>query len=322
MLNTPWTESPFFKSLLSKRPHLSQEEQSQASFFHENGYLILKGAVDERLIDAVRNDLETKLKTNFTPGNPRVAQQWKFSDNIKELACNDTVLAKLKMLYEREPIPFQTLNFSHGSKQKPHSDTIHFSSFPERYMCAAWVALEDMDEENGTVVYYPGSHKLPLYDYADISKEFSPLNNLPEKFYAHHYEPFISKLMEAHGFVPKKLIIKKGDILIWSANLIHGGLPVIDQSRTRWSQVTHYFFEDCLYYTPQNSNRPGGEWFLRRIQNIKTGELLDGSYNGYKVNRKVLPGPKHLISDYATKDWRDLLFFFTKAYYKLFKRPF
>ena len=32
---------------------------------------------------------------------------------------------------------------------------------PEGFMCGVWVALEDMDMENGPLVYYPGSHKLP-----------------------------------------------------------------------------------------------------------------------------------------------------------------
>ena len=32
---------------------------------------------------------------------------------------------------------------------------------PEGFMCGVWVALEDMDMDNGPLVYYPGSHQLP-----------------------------------------------------------------------------------------------------------------------------------------------------------------
>jgi ectoine hydroxylase-related dioxygenase (phytanoyl-CoA dioxygenase family) len=28
-------------------------------------------------------------------------------------------------------------------------------------MCGVWIALEDVDERNGPLVYLPGSHKLP-----------------------------------------------------------------------------------------------------------------------------------------------------------------
>ena len=45
-------------------------------------------------------------------------------------------------------------------------------------------------------------------------------------------------------------LIKKGQALIWSANLLHGGSPAKDPNRTRKSQVTHFFFEGTRYYTP------------------------------------------------------------------------
>jgi len=31
---------------------------------------------------------------------------------------------------------------------------------------------------------------------------------------------------------------------------LHGGTVQTDRSLTRHSQVTHYFFEGCTYYTP------------------------------------------------------------------------
>ena len=30
-------------------------------------------------------------------------------------------------------------------------------------MCGVWTALEDIDEECGPLIYYPGSHKWPIY---------------------------------------------------------------------------------------------------------------------------------------------------------------
>lgn len=319
-LNIPWVESPFFNTYLKEKTHLDQQQKENATFYHKNGFLIIKNAIAEELVDAIRRELEGHLSNYFTPGDPRVMNLWKHSDSIKTLAGHKSIIDTLQMLYDRKPIPFQTLNFSHGSQQNPHSDTIHFSSSPQRFMCAAWVALEDMDEDNGTVVYYPGSHKLPLFDYSDISVTFNPVDSFPDDFYVTHYEPFIQKLMDAYNFEGKNLIVNKGDVLIWSANLIHGGLPVKDPSRTRWSQVTHYYFEDCLYYTPQLSNKPAGEWFLRKIQNITTGESTWGSYNGQQVKRKVVPGHRYIVSKYAPYNWRDFLFIFTRLYHRIFNK--
>ena len=56
-------------------------------------------------------------------------------------------------------------------------------------------------------------------------------------------------------------ILKKGQALIWSANLLHGGGEHRDKTRTRHSQVTHYYFEGCQYYMPLESY--GGYRHLR-----------------------------------------------------------
>ena len=78
------------------------------------------------------------------------------------------MIAVLRSLYGREPLPFQNLNFSVGSEQKTHSDTIHFNSRPAGYMCGVWVALEDVDASNGPVMYYPGSQAWTELTLPDI----------------------------------------------------------------------------------------------------------------------------------------------------------
>ena len=42
--------------------------------------------------------------------------------------------------------------------------------------------------------------------------------------------------------------IKKGDVLIWHANLMHGGNKHVDKSKTRKSMVFHYFSENVVSY--------------------------------------------------------------------------
>ena len=38
--------------------------------------------------------------------------------------------------------------------------------------------------------------------------------------------------------------MKRGEIAVWSASLIHGGSPIIDANRTRLSMTAHYFTTD------------------------------------------------------------------------------
>ena len=61
------------------------------------------------------------------------------SKEVKEIACHPEILIALKILFGRDPFPFQTLNFPYGSRQHFHSDACHFSSEPKGFMCGIWV---------------------------------------------------------------------------------------------------------------------------------------------------------------------------------------
>lgn len=314
--NLPWIESPFFEEELKQR-NLSDELRQRAIEYNREGFLILRDAFDPDFLDQTVVELNA-LQNHFSYDEPRAGDLWTTNNGVRQIATNPKVLDLLNSLYGRDAVPFQTLNFKYGSRQKAHSDTIHFSSFPERYMCAVWVAMEDMDEENGPVTYYPKSHKLPIYSYQDMSEAFRPASDLPETFYSDAYQSFIQKLIEAHGFEEKQLTIKKGDALLWSANLLHGGSPIKNTDRTRWSQVTHYYFENCIYYTPQWSNPLCGEWFLREIRDIRTGKKYWGNYNGKELSKKAALDYRYFVSPKLSKGWNDVRFLSKKLYDRFF----
>ena len=71
-------------------------------------------------------------------------------------------------LFGRKVLALQHLNFPIGTQQPAHFDTMAFQSDPPNYMCGVWVALEDMDMDNGPLIYYPGSYKLrPTWEEID-----------------------------------------------------------------------------------------------------------------------------------------------------------
>ncbi len=319
-LNIPWVHSPFFEEELAKRK-LSAELEGYARQYHQQGFLHLKNFISEEDVDGLVASLEAKDGGDFSWEDPREQNLWKKNQSVKKLAILPTIIELLTTLYGRAPIPFQTLNFKYGSRQKPHADTIHFDSMPDGFMCGAWAALEDTNTENGTLFYYPGSHRLPKIDYTDFQKKFnSNMVSNAHSDYVQFYEPLISKHMQAYSVEPTVLEAKKGDVLIWAANLVHGGMPMQNKARTRWSQVTHYYFEDCLYYTPQLSNKVAGEWFLRKIENISTGKQTWGTYNGKSVKRKRAGQYKFIVSDAAPYNWRDARYQLERVYHKFFKK--
>lgn len=300
-MNTPWVEAPFFKELLETKK-LTVNEKKIAQEYHDNGFVLIPNLFDESLIDLVRQESErafdktVKLKTYRD--DTRVQDLWRASKPVKNLSCTPSLLSVLEMLYGREAIPFQTLNFRVGSQQRAHSDTIHFSSLPARYMCGVWVALEEITAENGPVFYYPGSHRLPEYNFSHIWSEPKDPDYSDYKF----YEDFIEKVVTQYGFEKKAFHAKKGDALIWSSNIIHGGSKVEKAGSTRWSQVTHYYFADCIYYTPMVSNMITNELFLRtKLVNMRTNKKASQSYNGQPLSYIKTGENKYILTNRIEK---------------------
>mgnify|MGYP006074760149 FL=1 len=201
------------------------------------------------MLDSIKEKLQPLYPEDYqqNPTLPaRIQDGWKTVDEVRQLARNANIAAALQQLLGRQSLPFQTLNFPIGTRQFTHSDTIHFNSIPSNFMVGVWVALEDVDEDNGPLLYYPGSHKLHEYSMDDFDLE-------PGYHNYHKYEEHIAQLVEKEKLEGEYGVIKKGDALIWHANLLHGGAPQKDLARSRHSQVTHYYFADCKYYTPMNS---------------------------------------------------------------------
>jgi ectoine hydroxylase-related dioxygenase (phytanoyl-CoA dioxygenase family) len=150
-------------------------------------------------------------------------------------------------------LPFQTINFLKGSEQHAHSDWIHMSTFPKGYLIAAWFALEDITVEQGAVSYFPGSHLLPYLnnsDYPNSSNRWMVDGHANQK-----YEAKMQAIIEEHRLQKKIFTAKKGDMLIWHGNLIHGGEPMLHKEMTRKSMVAHYFAEGVICYH-EISERP------------------------------------------------------------------
>lgn len=48
-------------------------------------------------------------------------------------------------------------------------------------MCGVWVALEQIDEDNGPLVYFPGSHQWSIYSNEHIGKLIGKGGNSSEQ---------------------------------------------------------------------------------------------------------------------------------------------
>ncbi len=265
----PWCEAPWIERDLAEG-NFSEEERLLIQKFSNDGYVIFDHEIPsfEEKVDRIQNELAPA----FAKGN-RVQDAWRENPDIRALAIAPKVLRILELLYHRKPIAFQTLNFRKGSEQKTHSDTLHFHSVPRKFLAAAWIPLEDVDEKNGPLHVYPGSHRLPAFEPQDFGirsgTDFYPL-----------YERAIGRYIESAGLKKRIIVMKKGEALLWAGNLLHGGEKILDTTRTRMSQVNHYYFENCLYYLPLSSDPFIGSVRLRRVTDIATGHVVPHVYGG------------------------------------------
>lgn len=280
-LNRPWVDSPYFSDLI-KKAGLSPGMEKLVRAFQRDGYVILDPEIDEQTIEDAARDMRDipPAKLLFSDGT-RLQDAWSMSDAIRRIAIAPKIMDVLKALYQRQPYPFQTLSFRCGSQQKTHSDTIHFGSIPYGFMCGVWIALEDIDEANGPLHYYPESQKLPVYDLLDIGVTAFTQAQAFENY--SRYEDFVEGMMIREGLERVELQVKRGQALIWASNLFHGGTPIKDLARSRLSQVTHYHFHGCMYFAPLLSDPGLGLLHVRNLVDIISGEPIPQFYNGISV---------------------------------------
>lgn len=227
---------------------LSSEVKDQVAGFGEDGYAIIKGFFSEERVDAINSEVDSMLAT----GEVSYKYQNKImfaihtSQLIYDMGADGDLMKVLDYLQGEKTSLFQSINFKTGSNQRTHSDAIHMSTFPRGRMIAVWVSLEDMSLENGPLHYYPGSHRLPYVMNEDFGNASSRWWLGPKEY--SDYEDRIAEIIEEKKLKKDVFVAQKGDVLIWHANILHGGEKVVDPDSTRKSVVFHYYADKCIAF--------------------------------------------------------------------------
>lgn len=248
----PWLDQDNYRdSLLASERYSSfpQHIQDQILQWHDKGFLNLKGLFSIEEINAINNEIDSliasgKVDYNFT--GRKIMFAFKHSELLRKVIHERRILDILDFVMGKEMVPFQSINFTKGSEQEAHSDSIHMTTFPLGYLNGVWIALEEIHADNGPVYYYPGSHKFPYLlneNYDHGGDAFT----IGENAYL-RYEQEIAKRVEESGIQAVEYHAKPGDVLVWHANLIHGGKKMSPGFDSRKSMVIHYFGKDVLCY--------------------------------------------------------------------------
>lgn len=221
------------------------------------GFVILPGAADPDVCDALAVQLETawrdghpeQLVVDSTTGRHRklVAGDAKrltravdthvHFESARMLLGGFRLNAFLAAVFDADPLFFQTLVFEVGSEQGLHQDTAFVVVDRPLEMVGVWFALEDVRPGSGELRYVPGSHRLEAHCFAPGRRHYDATVDGHD---AHvRYYPEMAARCAAAGLATNAFLPRKGDVLVWSADLVHGGAPITDSALTRRSLVAH-----------------------------------------------------------------------------------
>ncbi len=256
----PWLDGPPGESRIGEKTgfdEFSPEIQTQLKGWSEDGYLILPGFVSAPVCDQINTELDAAIenkRVEFDYTNSRVMNFFQHSETVRKVIGMPELNHMLNFILDKKTVPFQTINFTRGSQQNTHSDSIHMTTEPQGYLLAIWLALEDITPDCGPLHYYPGSQKLPYIMSEDFENDNS-FFSIGENYYE-YYERKIAALVKERDLKKKIFLAKKGDVFIWHANLLHGGEKRQNESSTRRSLVAHYFCEGDVINYHEITQRP------------------------------------------------------------------
>jgi Phytanoyl-CoA dioxygenase (PhyH) len=266
-----WIDEPDWLDVLARKRwsgEFSEELCGRIFRFVRDGYIIIPRAVPADLLDRLDAEIgslwvfppdgllvetyepDNRLKhappePRFREGNTKLLDIFAFSAEARAAIANPPAIKFLRAIFGSRPKAMQSLSFWNGSQQPIHKDTAYVRvDTGAMRLAATWLALEDVEPGTGELEYYIGSHRAPAFMFGGESRwmEYKP----------EQHPDFLSSLhqdAQRFGYPRGSFLAKKGDLLIWHADLAHGGAPITKPGHTRRSLVTHFCAEaDEPYY--------------------------------------------------------------------------
>lgn len=255
-----WIDRAEYPLILERKRQsgkIDKEGEVLLTKFISDGYMILKGAISSDLCDSLNTDIdriweappdsarvETSVagktifdhpKMSYRDGFSKLLDVFAFCGNALDVIASTSLSSILELIFEEQAVAFQSLSFWNGSQQNIHKDTAYVKVLGNPLaLAAAWIALEDVDEGTGELEFDLGSHRLPDFIF-EGGKWMHSADEHPS-FLAALKEDAAREKLARVKFLPTK----KGDVLIWHADLGHGGSKISTLNRTRKSLVVHF----------------------------------------------------------------------------------
>jgi len=259
-MKTLWTDKPdavTHAEELFKTHMVDAAERDDLLFFIEHGWLVWRGAIEPALVDAFVDDIRSHhkhpgrfVKTSHRAGSGKLQLSDSKPDQFESLfdlyvnlasaraVCfHPRLIRFLSLVFATRPVAMQQLLFQRSNGHQVHQDTSVVAVEDPMLMVASWIALEDVVEGSGELAFYDRSHRLPHYLFKDGSKRMT--------FGVDSQDEYVRELDSAckkAGMEYDRFLAKKGDVFLWTADLVHRSHPrSLPEGTSRLSCVTHYY---------------------------------------------------------------------------------
>ncbi|WP_420349061.1 phytanoyl-CoA dioxygenase family protein [Pelagibius sp.] len=159
---------------------------AQARHYGDHGYLVLESRIPEEVLQTIRTEIarfveeargltvsnaRLDLEDSHSPEAPRlrrVKAPYQLSSVFRDLARSDWVLAPVRdLLGPNLRLHGSKLNMKaagYGAAVEWHQDWAFYPHTNDDVL-AVGVMIDDMAEENGPLMVFPGSHEGPVHDH-------------------------------------------------------------------------------------------------------------------------------------------------------------
>lgn len=224
-----------------------------------DGYVIIPSSVKHSQVDLCLESYSRIKENSLERPIKRLTNSHFFSSEIRDMFTCNSALEVCDLFFEKKTCVYTSLFFEAGSQQRIHRDSPYFRTEPINNFLGMWVALEDANEENGSLKLYEKGHLLEEEDLKQIRQMFyNSYRDTPDTCMDlwTEYQDRVETRCETAGLDFKILNVKKGDTVLWHPMLPHGGSEIIKSETTRNSIVFHVTPEDTPVYQARSFFNP------------------------------------------------------------------
>ncbi|MBV9506918.1 MAG: phytanoyl-CoA dioxygenase family protein [Acidobacteriia bacterium] len=239
-----------------------------STIYREQGYVLLEQALPAELIEEHVFRLDEVYRQHgiesYTALIDRRSDKTRFQALLRavqelhndepglQLTMHPGLREPIAEVLQGDPIRVSALSQLWGSEATPHADTSIVWRGPWQTACRAWCALEDIHPEAGPLFLYPKTHLTTGDTYRDEVLSADPkfidvLGELGQgQLRGDEFHLRAKPLFEAaRDLIAARVAdlqrvsfpIRRGDVVVFSFQTIHGGEPIIDKSRRRRAMI-------------------------------------------------------------------------------------